>query len=222
MSKAASSNAEAEIHEEVAECLDTESPTVSSAEASNCEDEVRKDDLVDEENYYLEGREDRDYQDGDHEYVYGDYEHGDGDHEYAEGEYESYGYTAAAPRRRRSSLLGHLMAWAGAVNQDHFESEHNNGPERRQENRRASMDTGRPEPRVVELRRRCLSSDELDVLGGDQQEEGSDTEGTPQGRAPRRNSLHAIVERAIAYVNLKPDPIDEDLCPFGTRRDSLF
>jgi hypothetical protein len=221
MLEAALSNAKAEIHEEAADCLDTESPTVSSAEALNCEDEVTKDDLVDEETSSFEGREDQDYQEGDYEYV-DDYEYGDGEHEYAEGEDEYYGYKAAAPPRRRSSLLGHLMAWAGAVNQDHFESEQNNGPQRCQGNRRASMDTGRPAPRVVEHRPRCQSSDEIDVLGSDKQEEGSDTEGTPQFRASRRNSLHAMVERAIAYVNLKPDPIDEDLSPFGTRRDSLF
>jgi hypothetical protein len=239
MSKAASSiYADEETHKEAADCLETESPTVSrSAEASsNCEDEeVRKDDLVEEETSSFEGRgreDQQDYQDDDEEYEYvdyGDYGYGDGDHEYAEGEYEYYGEAeaAAAPPRRRGSLLGNLMVWAGgADHQDpYFESERNHGPQRCQENRRASMDTVRPAPSIERPRRRCLSSDEIVVVGGDQQEEEvSDTEATmPRGRAPRRNSLHEMVERALMYVNLKkPDPTHEDLCPFGTRRDSLF
>jgi hypothetical protein len=40
--------------------------------------------------------------------------------------------------------------------------------------------------------------------------------------AARRNSLHAMVERAIAYVNLRSNANDDDLTPFGTRRDSLY
>jgi hypothetical protein len=40
----------------------------------------------------------------------------------------------------------------------------------------------------------------------------------------RRQSLDVNVERAVAMVNEHPELCDDDgaLCPFGTRRDSLF
>jgi hypothetical protein len=45
-----------------------------------------------------------------------------------------------------------------------------------------------------------------------------------KGHASRRNSLQDMLDRAMAFVNLRPkqNNADDDLTPFGTRRDSLF
>jgi hypothetical protein len=186
-------------------------------------------------------------EDDENQYVDGDYGYY-GEHDAAEdregaGFVMDYGYEEAAPQRRqlpgrRNSLIGHIMAWAGAINQEHFESDHhpasgvapgNSSSSSRRGvdiSRRASMDDAGPVrvPAVGETNLRlCASSDEMDLFGGeDHPSEGEDDHRPPEPRAPRRNSLHAMVERAMAYVNLRPDPNADDLCPFGTRRDSLF
>lgn len=166
--------------------------------------------------------------------------------------------------RRRSSLLGHIMAWAGAINEQHVNAEfrpHSQhdvgdgatsscGHHRQQSNKRASLDVTSSSTSAAgdrQDRRGCVSrspsrsnDDEDDwgmainrnaaasVTSYGENEDGhnySDEDGT-EGRgseaAVRRNSLHAMVERAMAYVNLRSDRNDDDLTPFGTRRDSLY
>lgn len=112
---------------------------------------------------------------------------------------------AANTPRRRSSLADRIMVWAGAVNQEHCNDINppHTGP------RRASIDfVGQPD-----------FPPDADSMLEDIYPE--DDPSSVRGRAPRRNSLHAMVERAMALVNMKPEK-DEELCPFGTRRDSLF
>lgn len=183
--------------------------------------------------------------------------------------YDHLGYEEAAPQlrrrqhqRRSSSLLGHLMGWAGAVNQEYMDSEFqpqqavvNGGADPcggsggggggsatsgyHDNSRRASVDTVRrvhsgstAHQRPRRVSRRCHSTDDAD---GWEAEAGADAadavphgedlgvEANGRGRgAQRRNSLHAMIERAMAYVNLRPDRNDDDLTPFGTRRDSLY
>jgi hypothetical protein len=194
---------------------------------------------------YVDG--DYEYGDGDGEYEYygeGEYEYGEGEFQYrGEGNYEAqggedgghdnYGYEEHVPRQRRSSIVGHIMAWAGAVNQEYYDSQltsnPNPSPRPQPENRRASMDqAGRPVSVVPirSYRQRCHSSDEVEVDDlDDPPDEGArrmEDYPQPEFRVPRRNSLHAMVERAMAFVNLKSDRDADDLCPFGTRRDSLF
>lgn len=155
-----------------------------------------------------------------------------------------YGYEEAAPevqRRnrddrhfRRNSLVGRIMVWAGMVNDEHFSNRTGSMQEIRQAqrgtNRRASMDgsmneTSGPQSTSVSRRRRCSSSDDIDLLDhedGEGDDPGDFYEEGYGDRAHRRNSLHAMVERAMAYVNMERDDIDDDLSPFGNRRDSLF
>jgi GNAT superfamily N-acetyltransferase len=144
------------------------------------------------------------------------------------------GYEEAAPtvqqqRQRRGSLLGHIQAWAGAVNQEHLDySQQRQGdyrprpaPDARLQNRRGSMDAA---VTVSPWRRRFHSSDELENEDEAQAayHENDDTEALQHSNQYRRNSLDAMVEQAVAYVNLQPSPMDDDLDPFGSRRDSLF
>lgn len=129
--------------------------------------------------------------------------------------------------RRRSSLSDHILAWAGAVNQHRFNKdtgykshtdprqyESNTGP------RRASMDIisnlDGPDENFPILY--PAATDDVDDRDNTSDSGGeyyitSDTGG-------RRNSLDPMVERAMATVNLESD--DDELCAFGTRRDSLF
>ena len=109
------------------------------------------------------------------------------------------------------------MAWAGSINQEYYDDQ--NAP-RRSSTHRATLDAVKPMDSALEggeTQRRRSSTDD------DQNEEGQgEVYSTIQGRARRRSSLHAVVERAMAFVNLKPDRNSEELSPFGTRRDSLF
>ena len=121
------------------------------------------------------------------------------------------------PRRRRS-LAERIMAWAGAMNQEYDDDQNSS---RRTSTRRATLDVGQTTDTELEggetqRRRRSLTDD-------DQNKEGEgEVYSTIQGRARRRSSLHDMVERAMAFVNLKPDRNSDELSPFGTRRDSLF
>jgi hypothetical protein len=140
------------------------------------------------------------------------------------------------------------MAWAGAVNQEYLDSElHPNQQEQGQQepttwnnnrfvNRRASIDaiiSTTPPTDTRQRQRRCHSNDDIDDIEVNEGQQGQylddvsgdgddDLEGNKSRLAERRNSLHAMVERAMAFVNLRKEPYDDDLCPFGTRRDSLF
>jgi hypothetical protein len=106
---------------------------------------------------------------------------------------------------RRSSLADRIMVWAGAVNQEHCDDI--NPPHT--EPRRASIDfVGQPD-----------FPPDADSVMEDIYPENDHS--SVKVRATRRNSLHAMVERAMAIVNLTPEK-DEELCAFGTRRDSLF
>ena len=222
------------------------------------------------------------------------------------GPNNQYGYGDAytTTSQRRGSMVDHIMAWAGAVNQEYFNHSsnselHYNHSEGSSssgggfedasgaycERRRASMDTGldyynnkHGAPRVVPHLRRSVRraySDEGGIshefwnedhnqsyygqeeayhygYGGhapyyddsfyndaEGREGGGDGYGGPDRHMPpaqsspgtvggsgveRRNSLHAMVERAMAYVNMSKDedPRDGELCAFGIRRDSLF
>jgi hypothetical protein len=158
-----------------------------------------------------------------------------------------YGYEEAPPevhrrnedrRFRRNSLVGRIMVWAGVVNDENFSDD--NKHEVRQApmgtSRRASMDgaitgTMGPRPTPTTRRSRIHSSDDIDSL--DHEEPEGEDRGDydwdnyaeyydQNDGAPRRNSLHATVERAVAYVNMKRGDNDDDLSPFGNRRDSLF
>lgn len=163
-----------------------------------------------------------------------------------------YGYEEAAPevqRRneyghfRRNSLVGRIMVWAGVVNDEHFSSE--NRQDVRQaplaSSRRASMDVApigsgmrrQQSNSIADRHKRLHSSDDLCLLDDEKHESGGQGKNYENTYAeyydrqydqslPRRNSLHAMVERAVAYVNLKRDDSDDDLSPFGNRRDSLF
>jgi hypothetical protein len=150
-----------------------------------------------------------------------------------------YEDTTPGPSRRQSSvrrgsMVERIMAWAGAVNQEHFyhDSEHYTRDAQPTEHRRASMHGDGPQMVPSVRKRRAQSSDEIDdsesgefdndLRRGDSY---GDNDYPPEegGRVERRNSLHAMVERAMAYVNMtKDDPHDGELCAFGTRRDSLF
>lgn len=85
------------------------------------------------------------------------------------------------------------------------------------------------------LRRRVASSDDVTLLDHDDGLEHADVwnletddyDDDDSNRRlydypPRRNSLHAMIERAMAHVNLTKNYDDDDLTPFGNRRDSLF
>lgn len=85
------------------------------------------------------------------------------------------------------------------------------------------------------LRRRVASSDDVMLLDHDDGLEHADvwnleTDDYDDDDShcrnydypPRRNSLHAMIERAMAHVNLTKNYDDDDLTPFGNRRDSLF
>jgi hypothetical protein len=111
---------------------------------------------------------------------------------------------AAHTPHRRSSLADRIMVWAGTVNQEHCNDINppHTGP------RRASIDfVGQPDfpPDADSMPEDIYPEDDYSSV---------------RGRATRRNSLHAMVERAM-IVNMKPEK-DEELCAFGTRRDSLF
>ena len=175
--------------------------------------------------------------------------------------HEYYGYEEAEPttrfgKFRRDSLVGRIMTWAGAVNQEYFEAEHLQSPyegydnHRSRSHRRASADhNGRPrrvEPITSSTsssgrsRPRSHSSDEVqfdhsDRSGEDEHtmmammmrhhqdnEVGDDMIDSVANKATRRNSLQAMVEKAMSMINMGPDREPDDLCPFGTRRDSLF
>ena len=144
------------------------------------------------------------------------------------------------------------MVWAGVVNDEHFStggrSDSSSAHEVRQTptgtSRRASMDgarggaIGHQSAAPIAQRRRFHSSDDshpdfLDeeeaALDSDDHkacgEENMDTNycGQYEPIVRRRISLHASVERAVAYVNTYgDDDFDDDLSPFGNRRDSLF
>lgn len=75
--------------------------------------------------------------------------------------------------------------------------------------------------RSARSRRRVRSSDDIDGDDGKDSDVSIDYDNKRAG-SQRRNSLDAFVEQAVAYRNLRPDPNDDEMCPFGTRRDSLF
>lgn len=106
---------------------------------------------------------------------------------------------------RRSSLADRIMVWAGAINEEHCKQvdPHRNVP------RRSSIDF------VAE--QHCSEDADYNQRGSYPEDDNSPL----HGRTKRRNSLHAMVERAVAFANLKPEQ-DDELCAFGTRRDSLF
>lgn len=205
--------------------------------------------------YYSEREKeyaDDDYSDGQRYQHYGAGVESPYEHEGNNGDITQdsiYGYEEHVPRRRRSSIVGHIMAWAGAVNQEYYDSQlnvnnRNPTPARpRDENRRASMDNAASSstPKYVppvsrrtshgqaSYPHRCHSSDEIGESDNDPPNDGASRRRMSHIRRPyddpepeRRNSLHAMVERAMAFVSLKPDLESDDLCPFGTRRDSLF
>ncbi|KAG7349179.1 leucine carboxyl methyltransferase [Nitzschia inconspicua] len=142
------------------------------------------------------------------------------------GDYSYLGYEEAAPtvqkhRQRRSSLLGHIQAWAEAINQERLEGHgmaarmESRSQPRTSSNRRGSMDaafTSSPYKRMYH------SSDELEGDTNDNEALHDDR----RGSSHRRSSLDTMVEQAVAYVNMYPSHIDDDLDPFGSRRDSLF
>ena len=161
---------------------------------------------------------------------------GIGNGEYEEFPYDQadhYGYEEAAPRQRRGSIVDRIMTWAGMVNHEQFYAANEGNSHsvivsrnafEGSMNRRSSLDmggNGRPLPINVS-KRRCHSSDDMDLDPSEPGEENVLNVKIDKGRAMRRNSLQAMVEKAMAYVNLMPEPNDDDLCPFGTRRDSLF
>ena len=168
---------------------------------------------------------------------------------------EYYGYEEAEPTTRfgqfrRDSLVGRIMTWAGAVNQEMFEAEHLHSPyeggdyQHTRRHRRASADhDGRPrqvDPTNARTNRpRSHSSDEVQFDHSDRSGEdehtmiahmmrhnedalGGDMIDVVGNKAARRNSLQAMVEKAMSMINMGPDREPDDLCPFGTRRDSLF
>jgi ribosomal protein S18 acetylase RimI-like enzyme/O-methyltransferase involved in polyketide biosynthesis len=151
-----------------------------------------------------------------------------------QSDYDRLGYEQAEPTlhlRRRGSLLGHIMAWADKVNEEHMgpsfgqlndcESLGSNYRRSRLDyGRRASLDVTSTDTDFTNKRnrRRIHSSDNFNNSGSD---ENSSIEPRRVGSG-RRNSLDAFVEQAVAYRNLRPDPSDDEMCPFGTRRDSLF
>lgn len=140
--------------------------------------------------------------------------------------YEEAAPTVAKRRQRRSSLLGHIQAWAGAVNQEHLDSTRDGSvldqrraaPRETPQNRRGSMDaalTFSPKKRMYH------SSDELQDGHIDEVEDAYSVDDV-RGGSHRRFSLDPMVEQAVAYVNLQPSSMNNDLDPFGSRRDSLF
>jgi GNAT superfamily N-acetyltransferase/O-methyltransferase involved in polyketide biosynthesis len=154
-------------------------------------------------------------------------------------EYEDAAPTVPVQRERRGSLVGHIQAWAGAVNQEHFEFQGGHysmyGTAPNANNRRGSLDTTlinnntrqcqqQEQQRQQQQCRNYLSSDNLanniekQIISYDD----NDDEEEYYTKQPRRSSLDAMVEQAVAYVNLQPSPADHDLDPFGSRRDSLF
>jgi hypothetical protein len=159
-----------------------------------------------------------------------------------------YGYEEASPevqrrnedrRFRRNSLVGRMMVWAGVVNDENFSNDTGDRYAVQQApmgaSRRASIDgaiNGAIRPSTAPRpRHRIHSSDDIGSLDDEDREgEGrADYSGESyaeyhehKDRAPRRNSLHAMVERAVAFVNMKREENDDDLSPFGNRRDSLF
>lgn len=147
---------------------------------------------------------------------------------------------------RRNSIVDQIMTWAGAIRDDDFyNSSYNNKTQNtrsieEQGSRRASVHGSTPTtqgnslPIGNPLRQRVASSDDVALLDLDDDleqaddeddwnlEDGDDGFRRLHDHAPRRNSLHAMVERAMAHVNLRQNYDDDDLTPFGNRRDSLF
>jgi len=176
------------------------------------------------------------------------FESSEGDVDHADYGYEEA--TPAVQRRnqknatyRRNSLLDKIMVWAGVVNDEEFYRSSFSGESGQvpvRTNRRASMDwamTGTSRSRaeqnkISQPRQRFPSSDDVALMDHDEDDkvenegegyaENGDEYNNGVSRAPRRNSLHAMVERAMAYVNSTKDANDDDLTPFGNRRDSLF
>jgi hypothetical protein len=133
-----------------------------------------------------------------------------------------YGYEEAEPRNRwrqprRNSLIGRIMHWAGAVNQEQFEASTCSGGTivtNTNVHRRSSVDY---------VERASGADGEHEEECGKHSEEATERATTTvYNKASRRDSLHAMVEKAMAFVNLRNEPNDDELCPFGTRRDSLF
>ncbi|KAL3907891.1 MAG: hypothetical protein SGARI_003320 [Bacillariaceae sp.] len=147
-----------------------------------------------------------------------------------QSDFDRLGYEQAEPtvhqRRRRGSLLGHLMAWADTVNEEHMESSFgqlkdcesstntSRGP-RRGYGRRGSMDAALTDTDPSRNGRR------IERVSDDVNDSDSDENAAYARRrlgSERRGSLDAFVEQAVAYRNLRADPNDDEMNPF----DSLF
>jgi hypothetical protein len=142
-------------------------------------------------------------------------------------------YEDAAPSRRRGSMYGdatgsrrdslieRVLNWTG-----HGSTGDGGG------NRRGSVDFMgglRSElvhslPQSAKFRAPSIGDEELNLFDehGDPIPQST---GNIKGKSSRRNSLQDMLEKAMTFVNLRPNfdkDADDDLTPFGTRRDSLF
>ena len=164
-------------------------------------------------------------------------------------EFQDLGYEDAAPTPRRGSMFGDATGATGSRRDSLVERMINwagqggNGTPRRGTGeggggRRGSVDfmggipVARSEQQVTP---RAAPSPKFRAPSIGNEELLFDEHGNPipksaariKGHGSRRNSLQDMLDKAMAYVNLRPNfdqdaDANDDLSPFGTRRDSLF
>ena len=138
-----------------------------------------------------------------------------------------FGDAAATGGSRRDSLVERMINWAGQVGSTTGITTRRATGEGGGGGRRGSVDFmgGIPVVATPSPKFRAPSIGNEEVLFDDQGNPIPQSAARIKGHGSRRNSLQDMLDKAMAFVNLRPNfhqGAEDELSPFGTRRDSLF